>query len=129
LFWTAALPEDSVEVDFDEGSAEMSASNVHVIDFGNIGNALFGGGPAPIPATTSFRVRWTSGSGEDEGDVDPVHIADANHAGEFVTNTAQMEWSATVGPYHFVSDPIDTSSSAFAEIGRERNGIFLSEDD
>jgi hypothetical protein len=41
---------------------------------------------------------------------------------EFVRNTAQMEWSATVGGHTLVSDPIATSSSSFAEIGHERNG-------
>jgi hypothetical protein len=42
-------------------------------------------------------------------------------AGEFIRNTAQMEWTATVGDYTFVSDPLATSSSAFAETGHERN--------
>jgi len=36
-----------------------------------------------------------------------------------------MEWSARVGHYQFVSDPASTSSSSFAEIGHERNGIFF----
>jgi hypothetical protein len=47
------------------------------------------------------------------------------HAGEFILNSAQMEWRASVGPYEFVSAPLETSSSAFAEIGHERNGIFF----
>jgi hypothetical protein len=42
-------------------------------------------------------------------------------AGEFVRNSA----SAAVGDYTFVSDPIVTSSSSFAEIGHERNGSFF----
>jgi hypothetical protein len=46
-------------------------------------------------------------------------------AGEFVRNTAQIEWNAAVGDYTFVSDPIATSSSSFAEIGHERNGSFF----
>jgi hypothetical protein len=37
----------------------------------------------------------------------------------------KMEWTALVGPYRFVSDPLPTSSSTFAEIGHERNGSFL----
>jgi hypothetical protein len=36
-----------------------------------------------------------------------------------------MEWTATVGDYTFVSDPLATSSSTFAEIGHERNGVFF----
>ena len=53
---------------------------------------------------------------------DPVY---GGFAGEFVRNSAQMEWSAAVGDYTFVSDPIATSSSSFAEIGHERNGSFF----
>ena len=37
---------------------------------------------------------------------------------------AQMSWTATVGDYTLVSDPIATSSSSYAEIGQERNGVF-----
>lgn len=55
---------------------------------------------------------------------DPVY---GGFAGEFIRNTAQMEWTATVGDYAFVSDPLATSSSAFAEIGRERNGSFFTQ--
>lgn len=130
LFWTTALPEDAVDVDFDDGTAEMQASNVRLMDFGNIGNGLFGGGPPPVPATASFLVRWTAGAA-DEDDVDPVRVVNTSdgHAGEFVRGTAQMEWSATVGDFDFMSAPIGTSSSAFAEIGRERNGSFFDDED
>ena len=71
----------------------------------------------------SFKVVW---SGVDERlnikNTDPVF---GGFAGEFVRNKAQMEWSAEVGNYTFVSDPIGTSTSSFAEIGHERNGSFL----
>ena len=47
-------------------------------------------------------------------------------AGEFVHNTAQVEWRANVGDLLLVSDLLATSSSSFAEIGHERNGSFFS---
>jgi hypothetical protein len=77
-----------------------------------------------VPArAVSFKVVW---SGVDERlnikNTDPVY---GGFAGEFVRNSAQMEWSAAVGDYTFVSDAIVTSSSSFAEIGHERNGSFL----
>ena len=53
---------------------------------------------------------------------DPVY---GGFAGDLVCNSAQMGWSAAVGDYTFVSDPIATSSSSFAEIGHERNGSFF----
>ena len=106
-----------------KGSASYQASNVPILDYGNIPNALFGGGPAPTPGTVSFKVVW-SGVNERANikNTDPVF---GGFAGEFVRNTAQMEWSAVVGDYSLVSDPIATSSSSFAEIGHERNGSFF----
>ena len=77
----------------------------------------------PTSGTVSFKVVW---SGVDERlnikNTDPVY---GGFAGEFVRNRAQMEWSAAVGDYTFVSDPMATSSSSFAEIGHERNESFF----
>jgi len=53
---------------------------------------------------------------------DPVY---GGFGGEFIRNGAQMEWTATAGDYQFVSAPLATSSSSFAEIGHERNGMFF----
>jgi hypothetical protein len=39
-----------------------------------------------------------------------------------------MKWSANVGDFKFVSGPASTSSSVFAEIGRERNGSFFADE-
>jgi hypothetical protein len=123
LFWTTEIPIAGVDVQLGKGSAILQASNVAILDYGNIGNALFGGGPAPIPGTVSFKVVW---SGVDQRvnikNPDPVF---GGFAGEFVRNTAQMEWNAEVGDFTFASDPIATSSSSFAEIGHERNGSFF----
>jgi hypothetical protein len=71
------------------------------------------------------RSLW-SGSGQSVNirNTDPTY---GGFAGEFIRNKAQMEWTARVADYTFVSDPLITSSSAFAEIGRERNGSFFPE--
>ena len=97
----------------------MQANDVHVLDYHTIENALFGGGPAPVPAVVSFEVRW---SGVD----DRVNVKNPGNgfAGEFVRNQARMAWTATSGGYHYESDPISTSVSGFAELGHERNGSF-----
>ena len=123
LFWTIAIPGDGIRVNLGKGAASMTADNVPIEDYGNIGNALFGGGPTPIPGTVSFTVAW-HGVGErlNIRNTDPVF---GGFAGEFVRNAAQMEWTATVGDLQFVSDPLATSSSEFAEIGHERNGVFF----
>jgi len=131
LFWTVALPDDAVEVHPGRG-AEMRGSNVQLLDFGNFGNSLFGGGPPPIPATVSFRARWAGAApGHGATDAERAHVVNASdgHAGEFIRTTAQMEWSATIGDFDYVSAPIGTSSSGFAEYGKERNGVFFHSED
>jgi hypothetical protein len=131
LFWTMPLPSDSVHVEFDgeddsesedvegDGSASMHVSNVSVLDFGDIGNALFGGRP-PIPATLSYDIRW-SGFKERVNITNPAQ----GFRGTFVRNQAQMQWSAKVGDFTFASAPLSTSSSLFAEVGFMRNGSFF----
>jgi hypothetical protein len=125
LFWTVALPDDSVDVNFGNGFASLEGTKVPIDDYGNIANALLGGGPAPVPGLVSFTVEW---SGVDERvkirNTDPP-LEGGGFAGEFIRNDAQMEWTAVVGNLKFVSDPLETSSSDFAEIGRERNGAFF----
>ena len=123
LFWTLEIPGDAIQVNPGKGSAVMVANHIPILDYHDIPNALFGGGPAPIPGTVSFKVMW---SGVKERlnirNTDSVY---GGFAGEFVRNDAQMEWTATVGDYQFVSAPLATSSSSFAEIGKERNGAFF----
>jgi len=46
-------------------------------------------------------------------------------AGRFVRNSAQMEWTAVTDDYTFVSAPMETTKSEFAELGEERNGCFF----
>ena len=105
------------------GYASMEASDVSIHDYGNIVNALFGGGPAAVPGKVSFRVVWNGVIDRVKiRNIDPVY---GGFGGSFVYNTAQMEWTAAVGDYRFVSAPLNTSSSSFALLGHERNGSFF----
>ena len=123
LFWTTAVPPEDVDVDFDEGEASMRIRNIEIMDFHDIPNALFGGGPAPVAATVSLRVRWS-------GITEKVRItnADQGFTGKFIRNQAQMEWVATTDKFTFVSQPASTSSSFFAELGHMRNGSFSADE-
>jgi len=120
LFWTMALPEDSVEVDFGTGRAELRVERAEIQDYGTIPNSLFGG-PSE-PATVSFEVHWAGRSPRQR-----VVDSAGEMEGQFIRNAATMEWSATTAKYEFVSQPAGTSSSLFAEIGHERNGAFFRE--
>lgn len=131
LFWTIQISDDrqgddgnGVDVNLGTGSASLQVSNAPILDYGSLGNALFGGGPPPVPGTVSVRVDWQGVNQRlNIRNTDPVF---GGFAGEFVRNAAQMQWSATVGDFMFESDPLGTSSSSFAEIGHERNGVFFS---
>jgi len=121
LFWTTEVSGNGIDVELGAGRASLQATNVPILDYGNIVNALFNGNePPPRPGTVSFRVVW-SGINERLN----IRNTDAGFAGEFIRGGAQMEWTAEVGDFVFVSDPISTSSSTFAEISHERNGSFF----
>ena len=120
LFWTMALPEESVEVDLGKGRAEFRVERAKIQDYGTFVNSLFGG-PSE-PATVSFEVHWAGRSPRQR-----VVDSAGEMEGQFIRNAATMEWSATTAKYEFVSQPAGTSSSLFAEIGHERNGAFFRE--
>jgi len=110
----------------------MRANNLQLLDFGDFGNSLFGGGKTPEPATVSFLVRWAGAAhGHGANAAARAHVVNASdgHAGQYIRTTAQMEWSATIGDFDYVSAPIGTSSSDFAEFGKERNGVFFNSDE
>ncbi|HLZ24191.1 MAG TPA: hypothetical protein VKQ30_18920 [Ktedonobacterales bacterium] len=119
LFWTIRFPEGSVHVDLDNATASMRVNNKDVEDYFSIGNAL-SDGPS-IPANVFYHIRWS-------GVTDRVHVRDTtNHfVGDFIEDAATVAWSASESGFAFTSDPADTSVTAFAEIGQERNGVFFS---
>src|SRR5262249_10263676 len=119
LFWTIGIPNGSVEIELEEAEASMSLSDVELSDFFNIPNSLMRG--KSIHADTSFSVRW-------HGVKSRVHLHDVvNHFdARVIEDSATIEWSAEEEDFQFVSDPAETSTTVFAEIGSERNGVFFS---
>jgi hypothetical protein len=106
----------------------MRVTNLAVEDYFNFPNGLADG--HEVDATVSFDVVW--------GDpvtrrVEVEHGTNGNRfAGEFVEDHATVTWSGSneLG-FRFRSNSGDFSTSApgraFAELGRERNGIFVEE--
>ena len=127
MFWTVPLQSDSedeghdgVSVDLGDGKARMRAKNLGVMDFFNIPNALFHvQSPASVRATVSFDVRWRGPVTGSSAVTSPP-----GSSGQLLMNTATMKWSAeNAQGFSFKSDPSGTKS-AFAQLGRVRNGIF-----
>ena len=122
LFWTIPIPEDSVEIDLESGTAEYALNLLQTLDFHDLANDLEHG-PSQT-ATISFHVRWS-------GKKRTFELADAatGFRGEFIDTSATMEWSAAEAHRAFVSDEAETSSSVSAVLGREQNGIFFGRDE
>jgi hypothetical protein len=129
LFWTIAVDKGSVEVAPGKGEARLHGHNVAVTDYHDIVNAIFGGGPTPLPAHVSFDVRW-SGHGH------PQHIRDETFGfvGHYVAGPATINFLAKddAGNVLFSSDPQgqynptqDQGGAGSPAVGHERNGVFF----
>jgi len=124
LFWTVAIPPDAVSIELGAGRARYAMTDMAMPDYFNIPNAIFRfQDPVSVESSCTFDIRW-SGPVTDRSDVsDP----DVGFEGQFLLNQATMTWSAhSADGFSFVSNPTPTTS-AFAMIGRERNGIFFGE--
>jgi hypothetical protein len=135
-FWTAAIPDHDVEVQFAAGKAEMRVANLHLADYGNLANATGKDFQTAFdPAVVSFDVVWSRPITRQ------VNVRDGtlgnNYAGEYVENQVTVSWSGKnlATGFSFTSNPGTFATSSFdggfAELGKERNGIFArsAEDD
>ena len=69
----------------------------------------------------SYELRWRGPIARD------ISVRDTDHGfrGRFLENTATLAFSASEAGFKFVSDSANTSTSVFAQLGRESNGIFF----
>jgi hypothetical protein len=51
--------------------------------------------------------------------------SDRRFRGRFLENNATLAWSASRAGFKFVSDAASSSTSVFAELARESNGLFF----
>ena len=119
MFWTIRVPDDRVEVDVDGARASINLRDVDVGDYHDVLSAL-SGGPS-VPSNVSFHIHWS-------GVKQRVHLHDNQKKfdAQLIVDTATMGWSAHTKDFKFESDPENTSTTIFAAIGRERNGVFFS---
>ena len=116
LFWIVQVPDDALEI---EGhTAELNVEHASVIDdFQFLA-------PGAVPATVSIHMKWTA-SGDvhhhEPGSSDPTDPT--NFDGDFRAAIATGTFSGSELGFSFTSRA--SSESTFAEMGHERNGVFL----
>jgi hypothetical protein len=129
----AQIPESSVEVDLDDGSARLHVENLCVYDAFTVANSVMGVA-RPVNQVkgiiNSLEIEWSGVVSRDTAN-EPIN----KMRGNFVENKARISVTATTprtmvtalsngDGFRFVSHPASTSMSNFAEIGHEENGIF-----
>jgi hypothetical protein len=122
LFWTVELPDGAFHMSRDGRRAVVAAKDVPVIDTFQFGGSFL------VPATVSFLVKWEAtgpshkrGSGKAVGPKNP-----AAFRGTFARARSTGRFSGAELGFSFVSKPGANTERGYAEIGTERNGVFLS---
>jgi hypothetical protein len=119
LFWTTPLPQDSaLEIDFEGGEATLIV-DIDLRDFTKKANSQALG--AAVPAAITYDLRWSGPVKREASVLDQEN----GFRGLFKENQATLSWSVSETGFIFVSDAANTSTTVFAQLGREANGIFL----
>jgi hypothetical protein len=134
VFWAIEIPQGSVHVDLDEGTASLHVKNACVYDAFTVANSIMGVN-RPVNQVkgiiNSLDIDWSG----------IISTETANQStnkmrGTFVENTAKIAVTATTPRtavtalsnghgFRFDSDPPSTSVNHFALIGHEQNGVFF----
>ena len=97
----------------------MEVDDIKIEDYHDFVNSLLDG--PSLEAVASFRAEWTASH-------DRHHFRDVPNTfdEEVVFNSARVWWRGETATSLFVTDPIEApETSLFAEVGRERNGVFF----
>jgi len=130
-FWTVPIDDSDVSVQFAAGKAEMSVKNLALDDYHFLANAIgpnFDNPATEDDAVVSFDVVWSTPITR-RVDVTNGTLGN-NYAGNYVENQVTVTWSGTnlATGFSFNSNPGTFATSffdgGFAELGKERNGIF-----
>lgn len=117
LFWTVPVSPRSVRLDARRGTASFRLRNYAIPDFHNFENSL-ASGPS-VPAHVSFDIEWI-------GPTKPFRIdrPSQQFRGDFRAGTVTAAWSSVQDGFSFRSAPPSNTTSVFAAVGHERNGVF-----
>jgi hypothetical protein len=121
LFWTLPLDDDALQVSDDGRRAVLDVEDLEVIE----SYRLFG--PNTTPATLSFHIEWqATGPFVKRGKDATVAPTDpAAFLARFAVASSTAEFEVSEFGFSFRSDPGLSTDQGFAEVGRERNGVFL----
>jgi hypothetical protein len=119
VFWTVRIPDGSVSVDLDAGTASIQVSDLDLEDYFTIANALQDG--PSVDATVSYEVHWSGVTSQSR-----VRNVEQGYTGLFLTTGATVRWTGSNAQgFQYASS--DTGQIVnFAQIGHERNGVFFS---
>lgn len=122
LFWTLPLGDDALRVSRDGRSAVVDVEDLQVIESYRLL------GPNTTPATLSFHMEWqATGPFVDRGKDASVAPTDpAAFLARFAVARSTAEFEVSEFGFSFKSNSDVSTDRGFAEMGRERNGLFLS---
>jgi hypothetical protein len=133
LFWIVQIPDDAVTVTDD--TVTISLKNVAVVDQKTFPNTLPDGslinlGNSGAPATVSFNVTYQkSGAARHIRPISKDPLSPFNWAGEMSEATNSGTFSLAYKDGSFSAQGSFSSQGNFGEVGRERNGSFVSRED
>jgi hypothetical protein len=120
LFWILRVPEESVDIEDEEAKARMTLTNLEIEDYHDLLNALLDG--PSVPAHVSVDVHWSNRIATSRF---RNAAPDQRFTGLFTQTHATIRWSALEAGFEYHSDPANTSTAVYAEVGHERNGVFF----
>lgn len=108
LFWTVRVPPESVHVDLNAVKASWRLTDFALPDE-----------LTDLIGSVTMNMQWG-------GEATPASIDDPDNgfAGTYSECKGTIEWTASEPGFTFVSAPASTTTTRFAALGRERNGIF-----
>jgi hypothetical protein len=121
LFWAFEVPPGGLDVDNDGRSATLQVSNLPVIDsFQFLGTTQ-------VPASVSFKISWrATGPFVKRGLGTAVPPTDAGaFSALFAPAFVQGSFSGRELGFSFKSNPGVSSDRGYAQMGTEKNGVFL----
>jgi hypothetical protein len=120
LFWTLALDDDALRISHDGRRAILDVDDLGVIDSFTFGSGI------GTPATLSYHIEWqATGPFVDRGSDATVPPTDhAAFLARFAVARSTAQFEASELGFSFRSNPDVNTDRGYAQMGRERNGVF-----